>query len=470
MRLNESGDGIACGYWERFVVSLCDLTRDDDEISARKAQTLTLFLAAVASEQGEEMAKLARSHLANGTEQMPLGLKVQVFKSTHKLLTQTAPSDRLRHEPAIPRATGGAQNTEASSGNTATPEFEKIVARDFEQIVAQAIKTVKRPDNASDLLTENEFELLVQKYARTGKESDLGPHSGNRLTLFRAIEESLKKRWQADAKDRVRHQDLSAILIQRLGLNAVKEVITREINEIGYFRYNTNSPFAAAMIAAIEDSKLGPRARELITSERMLHALETIDAREIADNKHPLSRLTCDQLRQKTIKRAISNAQVLTWLAYFDIPDGPALTPIVKTCLLLPSRTGEAYFGALKDTLTGLSRFAASELPPSPENQNEAVQALCANLMKHLPSDVTSADDLANFAALSVDLFAASASRETLANLKRWMGCSALTELRAEIEATISGTIATAPDQVAMTNLMNYVIFSLDAIQIPPVG
>lgn len=416
LRLKEDGSGIATSGWERFKVAFFDLFRSADNIAAKQTETVKTFLSAVRREQGPQMAEVAENHLESqldGLRGVPL--LGRAVGSTVEHLTERGGQNWLRNEQLVRQA---AHFTGPSTPHM--PTLSSIVNPVCEELVLQAQELGFPEERARQMLLN---------YTVGG--SQFGNVAFEMPKISHAIENALREAAIVPSEDGAGFRRLEPDEVVQIARDAAGAAIREEINMYFHGQFAEEHPFQEAFTHAATERGLEAHL-PLLTDGRVLHQFAELESFAVQGSKELLSPDKMQALRDQVIDKVLTRQQEkLDQIALLDLPEGPARTDMIDTCMSTRSRMDANYFTQVKTAADAMHDFATrvGDLPP--DQQRTAALELGKVLAQTFSTTgAEGGDDAGNFVALAFDLFAARSGPEGLDAIGRWMGNEQGSEVR----------------------------------------
>lgn len=462
VRLNESGDGVATTQWARLEVKFYDMFRNADEIAAKKTETLTAFLDAIYREQSADMSQLAEAHLTRHHVGDNAPLRGRTVESTCTLLASQGRANWLHNEQAIRQVTYGtqvlsfaAEPQAASDPHATVPSFRALVEPTATALIGK--------ERTLGIVSNAELDSLEQKYAGKCWENSYASVNRDFPRLSRAIEQQLRAFSRTIGDDSsIALKRLDADSISRQGELAVKQVITSEINQLRYQHFNAAHPLDADSVGRpVPEAQL-----------RQFAEIEKQDATQTQD--YLLDEAALQARRDKLVQKISSHAAAIAHVDDYQLPESPARTDLYRTCLTLPSSISEDSLARVEDASEKLDALVRqlSSGSLTPEQQKAAFlkfgQTLVAHIAARADRNLKGAEDVANFATLVADLFAARAERSTLATLKQWMHSGTGKKMQKEIGDLVYSHSGDITPEIEQAIHLNFVFPQLEQLLATP--
>ena len=418
LRLKEDGTGIATSNWERFKVGFFDLFRSADSIAAKQTATVRTFLDAVRREQGSNMADVAKEQLETQLGDVRgVPLSGRAVTSTTGHLTERGGQNWLRNEQLTRQA---AHFTGPSTPHL--PTLSSIVNPVCEELVSQA-QELGYPEGKA-------WEMLL-KY--TVGLSQFGNVAFEMPNVSNAIENALREAATVPGDDGASFRPLDPGEVVQIARDAAKEAICKEIN--GYFhgQFVAEHPFSEEFSRVATERGLEAHL-PVLTDERVLHQFNELETFALHSAKEPLSPEKMQTMRDQVLDKIFTRQQEkLDQIALLDLPEGPAKTDIVNTCMSSRSRMDANYFTQMQTAAEQIGAFAERITNPqlSPQEQHTAALELGKVLARaFMATGAEGGDDVGNFMAMAFDLFAARKGTEGLDAIAGWMSNPQASEVR----------------------------------------
>ena len=417
LRLKEDGSGIATSRWERFKVGFFDLFRSADSIATKQTETVRAFLDAVRREQGPNMADVAESHLRTqlgGVQGVPLLGRAVTSTTDH--LTARGGQNWLHNE----RLTRQAAHV-AGTGAPQMPTLSSIVNPVCEELVAQAQEMG---------LPENKARELLLKYT-------VGVVSGfvDMPDISHAIEVALRDAAKVQGEGGASFRRLEPEEVIQIARDAAKAQIRERINMYFHGKFAEVHPFQEDF-ARVATERGFEAHLPVLSRHENFRLFKELESFAIQNAKEILSPQKMQALRDQVLDRIFTRQQEkLDQIEALDLPEGPAKTDMVNTCMATRSRMDANYFAQVQTVAEKIGAFADRVAHLPPEEQRIAAQELARQVMQAFKdSGAEGGDDLGNFIALAVDLLAARSGDERLDAIAHWMADPQASDLRAEFQ------------------------------------